>query len=105
MEGLKIQWESLNQLYFREDFVTGHDSQEIYSQGHRCPVASCCHLLKSTISCELLQAEGLPTEMHYYKDGHASLYGSLTTFWQSRTNVVATMNDFSAKHLRVVAGL
>ncbi len=36
------------------------------------PVASCCDLLKSTKSGELLRAEGLTMEMDYYNDGLAS---------------------------------
>ncbi len=36
------------------------------------PVASYCDLLKFTISCELLRAEGLTMEMNYYNDGLVS---------------------------------
>ncbi len=35
-------------------------------------VASCCDLLKSTISCEFLRPEGFAMGMHYYNDGLAS---------------------------------
>ncbi len=50
-----------------------HNADDMLRRRHIVPnrVASCCDLLKSTKSCELLRSGGLTIEMHYYNDGFA----------------------------------
>ncbi len=66
----------------------------------RCKLLS--DLLKSTISCELVRADGLAMEMLITMDLRV-IYGSLTTFWQPRTNVVAALGDLSANLVQTPA--
>ncbi len=58
-------------------------------------LASCCDLLKSTISCELLRAEGLTMEMHYYNDGLASYLLVINDLLAIMYQCFTTLSDLS----------